>query len=274
MVREGYQKSGFASVDEAVDPSSYISYLDKLNSYPQIVEYKRQILLLMGIREGDLVLDVGCGTGKDLREMLERHQDVGKLVGIDNSQRMIARAIAVTPHELFSSRKIVFMVRDAHRLNFPTSAFDVCRSDRTFQYLRSPEKALQEMVRATKPRGRIVISEPNWDELEFTGVDSEVVRQIRSVYQAIIPNSRIGRELRNMFIREGLQEVEEHPYSLAFSDFASLNALLWLDGTFQGGVGARVVTQEQTDFCLNALRAKSNLMGRLNLHIVKGIKGY
>ncbi len=44
----------------------------------------------------------------------------------------------------------------------PDATFDGCWADRLFQHLEAPLAALQELVRVTKPHGRVVVVDPDY----------------------------------------------------------------------------------------------------------------
>jgi len=45
-----------------------------------------------GIKEGDIVLDLGCGTGNDVFVVRAKVGESGKVVGLDMTQKMIDKA--------------------------------------------------------------------------------------------------------------------------------------------------------------------------------------
>ena len=51
---------------------------------------------------------------------------------------------------------------NATELPFPDASFDASRSERMFQHLKDPDAVFGEMVRVTKPGGRIVVLDPDW----------------------------------------------------------------------------------------------------------------
>lgn len=55
------------------------------------VEWGRRVLDRMGLAGDELVLDAGCGTGRDAAALLERWPGV-RVVGIDGSQQMLDQA--------------------------------------------------------------------------------------------------------------------------------------------------------------------------------------
>jgi ubiquinone/menaquinone biosynthesis C-methylase UbiE len=80
----------FSRVDESADPQSFVDYLDGVTQATQA--YKRLAFGLLEITEGDVLLDLGCGAGDDARAVARLVGPSGRVVGIDNSQAMIAEA--------------------------------------------------------------------------------------------------------------------------------------------------------------------------------------
>jgi len=75
------------------------------------------------------VLEVGCGTGDDARDIARRVGPTGHVVGLDNSQVMIAegerRAAGL-------GLPVAFHVGDAMHMTYADRSFDAVRADRTF----------------------------------------------------------------------------------------------------------------------------------------------
>jgi len=60
-----------------------------LGSYPRFI---RQVTAKMGIEPGDEILDLGSGTGRNARLMLDAIGSTGRIVGVDISPGMLHRA--------------------------------------------------------------------------------------------------------------------------------------------------------------------------------------
>jgi SAM-dependent methyltransferase len=104
-----------------------------------------------GIRSGDRVLDVACGTGILAREALNRVGPSGRVTGLDLNDGMLAVARRLRP-------EIDWRQGDAAKLPFEDSAFDVVVSQFALMFLPDRIAALREMWRVLAPRGRLAVA--------------------------------------------------------------------------------------------------------------------
>jgi SAM-dependent methyltransferase len=104
-----------------------------------------------GIRRGDKVLDVGCGTGVLAREALRRAGAEGHVVGLDLNEGMLAVAARREP-------SIVWRRGDAASLPFEDERFDDVVSQFALMYFSDREGSLREMWRVLAPGGRLAIA--------------------------------------------------------------------------------------------------------------------
>jgi ubiquinone/menaquinone biosynthesis C-methylase UbiE len=108
----------------------------------------------IGLTGKDNILDCGCGAGAFLKVLSDRHPGL-KFTGLDYSPSLVERARERLQGD--------FLVADITDLRFLDSArFDHTISFGTMMYLGSEEavvRALEGMVRVTKPGGMIYIGE-------------------------------------------------------------------------------------------------------------------
>jgi SAM-dependent methyltransferase len=121
---------------------------------PHHAAYWSAMLDDMGVGEGSVVLDAGCGAGGGAKLVLARGAQV---FGIDASEGMIAYARDHLP-------EADFRVGDLEALPFDDDMFDAVMACNSVQYAESPERALGELRRVCKPTGKVSIC--SWDVRE------------------------------------------------------------------------------------------------------------
>ncbi len=82
----------WTNIDQTPEPRSFIQFLDAFNATEWLQAHKQRTLALLNVREGVHVLDIGCGTGVDVRRLAQHVGQTGKVVGIDPSITMITEA--------------------------------------------------------------------------------------------------------------------------------------------------------------------------------------
>lgn len=177
--------------------------------------YKARSFELLALAEGDQVLDVGCGTGEDVRAIAGLVRGVS-VIGVDASEDKIRGARAQT---LGLPRPVDFRVADAYALPFEDRTFDGCRADRVFHHLTDPPKALAEMARVTRAGGRVVVSDTDYDTLVVEAADSDLTRRILAHHADRMESGRVGRKLRGLFLDAGLDAVSVTPYAAVATEY-------------------------------------------------------
>ena len=233
--------SGFADVDRTADPTSFAAWLDRSSAMEFFQRVKRQTYALLELRAGNAVLDVGCGTGEDVRALAEVVGPGGRAVGVDISETLLtearARAGAISRAE--------FHLGDARALPFAAASFDGCRAERTLTYLADPAPAVAEMVRVVRPGGRVVAFEPDLEALMVDAPDAGLTRTILAYFCEGFPNSRSGRQLPALFVAAGLRDVAVAPVTLVVADFEQADQFFKLRATVErAGAEGRVAVAD------------------------------
>jgi ubiquinone/menaquinone biosynthesis C-methylase UbiE len=109
------------------------------------------VATVAGIRPGDRVLDVACGTGVLAREVAGRVGPSGRVVGLDLNPAMLEVARRLRPG-------IEWRQGDAVALPLEDAAFDVAVSQFAFLFVPDPVAALREMWRVLAPGGRLAVA--------------------------------------------------------------------------------------------------------------------
>lgn len=108
----------------------------------------KHVLAAMPVEAGDIVLDLGCGSGYGA-EALATTREV-RAVGLDGSREMVHNAGRGTDHE-----NLAFLRGDFHALPFPDDALDHCFTMEAFYYATDPAALLAELVRTVRSGGTV-----------------------------------------------------------------------------------------------------------------------
>lgn len=109
------------------------------------------------IKEGDIVLDLGSGAGFDCFLASKKVGDTGKVIGVDMTEEMIAKASANA--EKYSYRNVEFKLGEIENLPIEDNSIDVAISNCVINLVPSKEKAFNEIHRVLKNEGRIYLSD-------------------------------------------------------------------------------------------------------------------
>ena len=113
----------------------------------------RTVLDLVRIQPGDVVLEVGGGSGVVLREIARRTAGANRIIDVDINPYLLREAAALAEREALAGR-ITFQEGSAEAIPLASSSVDVALSI-TVMEEGDADKMLAELVRVTRPGGRI-----------------------------------------------------------------------------------------------------------------------
>lgn len=113
-----------------------------------------RIKATLALQPIERVLEVGCGAGVLLEEMLAL---CGSACAIDHSPDMVALAAARNAASVTAGR-LDLRHGDAHVLPWPNASCDAAASAHMFFFVDRPRDMLSEIARVLKPGGRLVIA--------------------------------------------------------------------------------------------------------------------
>lgn len=161
---------------------------------------KTMTLGLLKPTSGDVILDVGCGSGIFTEFFIDAGADV---IGLDISVPMIRDACVRLQGKSFSS-----IAGTMYNLPFDDECFDKTVSITALEFVPDAQRAVDEMFRVTKPGGWIVVSTLNslssWAERRTKVAEVNKQSIFREAY------FRSPDELRGLSSEKGLLRTVVH----------------------------------------------------------------
>ncbi len=108
-----------------------------------------------GLQMGEVVVDIGCGTGAAARFAAAVVGPTGRVIAVDVNGGMIDTAKSLPPVQ---GAAIEWFERSALDLPLADQSVDAALCAQTLQFLPDRRRALAEMRRVLKPGGRVTLS--------------------------------------------------------------------------------------------------------------------
>jgi ubiquinone/menaquinone biosynthesis C-methylase UbiE len=179
---------------------------------PIFLLFARQLALISSPRPGDVILDVGTGSGLAVRELCKRTPSVGLVVGIDFSEAMIrvARRRAASA----GLRKVKFLKMPAEELRFPDGFFDVVVSNCGIE-VAVFSQLVKEILRVLRPGG--VFAFNDWKTIDVK--PHRIFREVLEGHRTTTPSPQLARERASPIVsfdeKEQLQILQEAGFKKA-----------------------------------------------------------
>jgi SAM-dependent methyltransferase len=210
-----------------------------------------------GLHDDIRILDAGCGTGEAswrLAELYPRAEVLG--VDIQESSLELARR-----HEGRLAPRLRFENRSIYELDIPGESFDLVVNRHVIHSIPHPERVLAELVRVTRPGGRLHLIPEDYGMLHFP-VGPHDTRRFwldgpANFGKATNTDLFIGRHVYGHLLELGLTDITidyvvVDPLRVPRDTFARILEA-WRDGYVD-------VIAEHTDFTPDEVRARFDQM--------------
>ncbi len=107
------------------------------------------------IKDGDMVLDIGCGGGKTLQLMAKINQS-GKIYGIDFSQQAVKDSTKANQADV-AKGKIIIRQASVSKMPYPEEFFDKITAFQTHYFWPNLAHDVKEVFRVLKNGGQFII---------------------------------------------------------------------------------------------------------------------
>ena len=208
-------------------------------------QLKQRTYTHMKIETGIKVLDVGCGPGIDTMALSQLVGATGEVYGIDHDKAMITEA-EQRAEKAGISAWVKHKHSDATSLPFETGYFDSCRSERLFQHLPNPAKALDEIARVTKVNGWVVVLDTDWGSGSIDTSEIDIERRLaRFMADHMYHNGYSGRQLYRLFKMQGLVNVSFEVFPTVVTNYAFARQIWSLDKLVSEAITMNVLTEAE-----------------------------
>jgi SAM-dependent methyltransferase len=219
-----------------VDPA-YLDAAARLVAEGKALSHRR-----MRIAPGDAVLDVGCGPGTDTIPLAACVGATGRVEGVDFDPEMVAEADARALAAGVADR-VQHRFGDATALPFADGEFVAVRSERLFLHLDEPERAAAELVRVTRPGGRVVLMDTDWGTRSVDTPEVELERRIaRVLSERCLANGYSGRRLYGLMSAAGVRDLSVDLIPLQVHSYELWSLLSRMEMAFEVAVREGVMT--------------------------------
>ena len=179
----------------------------------------------LGLRPGETVLDLGSGPGLDALLAAKQVGPTGRVIGVDMTQEMLARARATATRA--GAANVEFREGRLEALPVADASVDAITSNCVINLVPDKAAVFREVARVLRPGGRVVVSDIVLDRplpeavakdvLAWTGCVAGAV--LRPAYFAMVE----AAGLRNVSI------LQESDYAASVAEIASTEAQTLLD---------------------------------------------
>lgn len=153
------------------------------------------------IRPGDVVVDIGSGSGTDLLLAALLTGPGGQAIGIDMTQAM--RNKAISNARLAGADHVQVLEGNAEELPLRSASVDVVTSNGVINLVPDKRAAIAEMYRVLKPGGRVQLADIVVDDLP-----SEACRAKPQLWAECIVGATTQSDYLALFTSAGFVDVE------------------------------------------------------------------
>ena len=188
--------------------------LELLYRTRDVLRRRRLIHEALAAKAGERILDVGCGPGFYVDELLERVGPAGSVVGIDRSPQMLELAARRTEEHA----NVELHEADATSLPVADGSFDAVVSVQVLEYVPDIARALAEVGRALRPGGRTVLWDVDWATISWYSRDPARMERVLRAWDAHLAHVSLPMTLAPLLRAAGFEDVHAGAHAFATTE--------------------------------------------------------
>jgi ubiquinone/menaquinone biosynthesis C-methylase UbiE len=144
------------TLKEAKEAYTYYARIPFLyNLFHRLPFLRGRAVSKLGLKPGDKVLDIACGTGLNFSHVLRKIGRKGSIIGVDYNKEMLKIAGKIAKQH----KNIRLIQADASKLKLKRNYFDAVISALGFSAIPDHKNALINAVKSLKPRKKLIMLE-------------------------------------------------------------------------------------------------------------------
>lgn len=196
----------FRFLDDSEDADFFVSCLGEVFEIDEVREIKERAIKRSTAKNGDKILELGCGLGHDAEIFGKIVGDKGSVIAIDVSRKMLEKA-----KDRSTQKNVQYILGDFDELELEDESFDVCYADRVLVSQMDVNKTMNKIFHKLKKGGKICITDCDFGSILFYPHDNEIMPILLQRLKDITRHPIMGRELVAYFQKAGFKDIQIYP---------------------------------------------------------------
>jgi arsenite methyltransferase len=195
-------------MSQLVFDESIAAQLEAFYKRRDVMRRRRLVLAALDPQPGDRVVDVGCGPGFYVQDVLDRVGEEGHVTGVDLAEAMLA----MTRRRVEGRASATVAEGEATRVPLPDGAADRAVSVQVFEYVPDTAAGLAELRRVLRPGGRAVIWDIDWSTLSWHSSDEGRMARVLAAWDRHLVHPTLPRTLGAALRAAGFDDVRHEAH--------------------------------------------------------------
>ena len=178
--------------------------LERMYASPQVFAQRAAFRAILGARQGETGVDVGCGLAQLAIELAAEVAPGGRILAFDNSEHMAVEAAARVAAAGVANT-VTVIKGDATDLDLPDGSVDFVAAAQVYSYVPDVARAIAEAARVLRPGGRLAVLETDWDLCTFESSDPALTRRMIEARAHHFAHPHLPRQLHRLTHAAGLR---------------------------------------------------------------------
>jgi arsenite methyltransferase len=224
--------------------ANMVEELERMYATRDVLRRRALVHAALEAQRGDRVLDVGCGPGFYVAEILDTVGAGGHVIGVDRSPDMLA----VAARRAAGHDNVEFHEGETASLPVPDHSVDRALSVQVLEYVDEVPAALAEIHRVLRPGGRVLLWDVDWGTVSWHAIDTRRMQRALAAWDGHLAHPSLPRALSAQLRDAGFGEVRMEGHVFATNELipdAYGGSLVKLIRDYVGGQGG--MSREEAD---------------------------